>query len=140
MVLNSQVPKRKGLPGREHRTERESNLAAAKIGEPEVTDLRNSSLIMRFLSYASVKNNKEYEADLEKIQDSHKMEKPEEKHIFHMTFSQMSKRCFVFLADRETGDIKCVAFRESFLQEELRNPCSLGLKLSNLRGDYHNIF
>lgn len=57
-----------------------------------------------------------------------------------MAFSQLNGRCFVFLTDKESGSIKCVACRESFLQEELKNPCSLGLKLQNLRGDYNNIF
>ena len=83
--------------------------------------------------------NKKYETDLKKIQESHRIDRRDERSIFHMAFSQLNGRCFVFLADRE-GAVKCVACRESFLQEELRNPCHLGLRRENLRGDYHCTF
>ena len=58
-----------------------------------------------------------------------------------MAFSQLNGRIFVFLADRETQTVNCVACRENFLQEELKNVRPLGgLRRANLRGDYANIF
>ena len=56
-----------------------------------------------------------------------------------MAFSLNSK-CIVFLHDKESGAIKCVACRESFVQEELKNFCNIGLNIKNLKGDYNNIF
>lgn len=60
-------------------------------------------------------NSKTNESELKKIQESHKIDKPEERNIFHMAFSQLNGRCFVFLADKDSGAIKCVVCRESFL-------------------------
>jgi hypothetical protein len=57
-----------------------------------------------------------------------------------MVFCKLIKRCIIFLADKETGAVRSNLCRESFLQEEMKSPCMLGLKLGNLRGDYSNIF
>ena len=59
-----------------------------------------------------------------------------------MAFSQLKGQCFVFMKDNSNGAIKCVAQKETFLQDSNKTTyCTLGgLKYQNLRGDYQNIF
>jgi len=78
-------------------------------------EFRSQSLIQKFVEGALSQNQKRTENDLRKIQESHKIDRPEEVNIFHMAFSQLNGRCFVFLAEKDTGVINCVACRESFL-------------------------
>ena len=47
----------------------------------------NASLISKFIESANSSNQKRHETELKKIQESHKIDKPEARNIFHMVFS-----------------------------------------------------